>query len=218
MASFYSCPMRSTSAILVPFVHPPPACSSQSGAMFGLDARIALGIFAVIALVSGAALMGGLETSRAKSLASELSDTGKAVEAVQYDLRDDLFTIAATPNETEAFRVLFDREAVREDGTYRGRWLGPYSTLTSSQHPRYGALSIEKHTENANYPCNPVDMCYQWVVYETVSLPIAREVNNILDSGHETNPEAEGRVQWRESDDTATLFYRASKAVTTDTP
>ncbi|MCP5404883.1 MAG: hypothetical protein H6922_01475 [Pseudomonadaceae bacterium] len=190
---------------------------SESGALFGLDARIALAIFGVLSLVSGAALLAGLDSSRAKSLATELSDLGKGIEALQYDLRDDIFTVATVPNGTEAFRTLFDKEAVAETGTWRGRWLGPYITFTGTQHPRYGAMSLEKHPAVHSQSCGGDDTCYQWVVYGNVKPSISAEVNTIIDGPHETTPENQGRLQWDDGgDDTGILYYRAAKALTTE--
>lgn len=193
-----------------------PSSLSQRGALFGLDARIAMGVFAVLTLVAGAAVLGNLDSSRAKSLAQEVSDVGKAVEGFHADLKTDIFKTLEEPTEKNAFVALYDNMVVTERQNLRGRWLGPYVNFTSAQHPRYGEMVIQKHPSDHTQDCNPDELCYLWLVFSNVKLDIIKEVNEIID-GKESGPEDRtGRLQWTPDRDNGILYYRAAKALTMD--
>lgn len=197
--------------------HPTPdTLNPQSGALFGLDARIAMAVFAVLTLVAGAAVLGNLDSSRAKSLASEITEIGRAVEGIHADLKTDLFQSLEEPSEKNAFVALYDNLAVTERNNLRGRWLGPYVNFTSAQHPRYGEMVIQKHPADHQQDCNPDDLCYLWVVYSNVKLDILKEVNEIVDGRENGPPDTTGRLQWTPDRDNGILFYRAAKALTMD--
>ncbi|MFZ2587402.1 MAG: hypothetical protein WAZ18_04715 [Alphaproteobacteria bacterium] len=193
----------------------PTTNNAQQGALFGLDARIAMAVFGVLTLIAGATIINNMDSSRAKSLASELSEMGKAVEAIHTDLKTDLFDALENPSEKNAFAALFDNLAVADRDRLRGKWLGPYITFTSAVHPRYGNLLIQKHAANHATPCTADELCYLWVVYSNVKPDITREVNELIDGLKEPAPESEGRVQWDAAQSTSEgpLFYRAGKAL-----
>lgn len=189
---------------------------SQRGALFGLDARIAMAVFAVLTLVAGAAVLGNLDSSRAKSLAAEIADIGRAVEGIHADLKTDIFKALDEPSEKNAFVALFDNLVVTERGNLRGRWVGPYVNFTSAQHPRYGEMVVQKHPADHSQDCNPDELCYLWVVYSNVKLDIIDEVNEIVDGREAGPPDRSGRLQWTPDRDNGIMFYRAAKALTMD--
>lgn len=196
---------------------PSTSCHRQSGALFGLDARIAMAVFGVLTLIAGAAIINNMDSSRAKSLANELGDMGRAVEGIQHDLKTDLFEALDNPTESNAFGALFDNMLIADRDRLRGKWIGPYITFTSAIHPRYGNLLIQKHPASSTQPCSEDQLCYLWVVYSNVKRDISQEVNDIIDGAKETNPETEGRVQWQTKGDAeGPLYYRASKALKID--
>jgi hypothetical protein len=183
--------------------------------MFGLDARIALAIFAVLSVVAGTVVVMGMDTSRAQALAQELSETGKAVESLCYDIRADLYPSLMQPSPKNAFTALFDKGVMREtdSGGLRGRWLGPYVHATST-HSRYGEMMIEARKATHADSCVQGEPCFLWITYATVKKAIAQGVNSIIDGDHETDPEKTGRVQWVESGEgTVTLSYQAAKTL-----
>ncbi len=188
--------------------------ASQTGALFGLDARIAMAIFAVIALVAGAVVMANLDSSKAKSLSSELADIGRAVEAIQHDTRVDLFDALEDPSEKNAFSALYDNLLLKEKDNIRGRWLGPYINFVSNRHTSFGEMVLQKHPAKHVEDCTDPDaLCYVWLVYSNVKLNIIAEVNEIIDGKGEGAPDLEGRLQWTPDRDNGILFYRASKAL-----
>ncbi|PIZ30914.1 MAG: hypothetical protein COY40_03445 [Alphaproteobacteria bacterium CG_4_10_14_0_8_um_filter_53_9] len=185
--------------------------------MFGLDARIALGIFAVIAMVAGGTMVMNLDDQKAKALASEVADTGKAIEAIHYDLKADLWLSLLNPSEKNAFMALYDNGVIMEEGQRRGRWNGPYIRATSNRHNSYGEMLLRKRQENHKNECtDPLELCYVWLVYGKVKPGVAESLNQFLDD-KELAPETTGRVQWTPDGDYVNLYYRATKALSTQT-
>jgi hypothetical protein len=191
----------------------PLAVRRQTGALFGLDARIALAIFAVLTLIAGYTVVGSMDSNRAKSLAGELTDMGKAVEAIHNDLKTDIFQALDEPSEKNAFAALFDDTVITENGNLRSKWLGPYITFTSTLNPKYGEMVIQKHPANHTQDCSPEEVCYLWVVYGSVKMGIISEVNEIIDGKESGSPELSGRLQWTQDRDNGILYYRAAKAL-----
>ncbi len=187
--------------------------ASQSGAIFGLDARIALAIFGVISVVAGVAIVVNMDSVRGKSLAQELNETGQAVESLVTDLNTDLFPALTQPSEKNAFTALFDNSVLTEEGNLRSRWLGPYIKFTSTEHPRYSTMVLQPRQADHTVLCSPGSDCYLWIVYSNVKLNIAEEANNIIDNPNEQNPSANGRLQWTADRDSAALYFRAAKTI-----
>lgn len=195
-------------------MHPfAPHCTSQSGALFGLDARIALAIFSLISVVAGATMVLSLDTIRAKSLAAELADTGRAVEAFHADIKDDIYQVLITPSARNAFAALYDNSVISEE--FRARWNGPYIKFASNQNPRYGIMALPKRGEVFNSECSSESMCYLWLAYNAVKPSIATETNEILDGKLEESGNHQGRLQWSDpAEGLVTLGFQASKALT----
>jgi len=57
----------------------------KKGAMFGLDARIALAIFGALSVISGAALYSAIQEAKATALLTEFREISKAWEAYYLD-------------------------------------------------------------------------------------------------------------------------------------
>lgn len=173
--------------------------SNQRGAIFGLDARVALAIFSVLSVVAGVTSVLSVQSIRAKSLAQEMDAFGTAIESMQHDLKTDIFTALITPSEESAFRALYDN-IVLEETQMRPRWLGPYINVTSNVHPKFGERIVSKRSEYLTEDCNYDGNCFLWLIYEEVPKESAEEANTLLDGAHEKSPESEGRVQWRATD------------------
>ena len=87
----------------------------KKGAMFGLDARIALAIFGALSVISGAALYSAIQEAKLVSLLTKMSEIVKGVESYMIDTGTDL---PLTGN-------IFDQNALLEDSGVEG-WNGPY--------------------------------------------------------------------------------------------
>jgi hypothetical protein len=194
-----------------------PTITSQSGALFGLDARIALVIFSVLSVVAGVAVVVNIDSTRGQVLATELSDTGTALEHIHTDLKTDIFLALTNPSGKNAFQALYDNSVLREsdeEGNLRARWNGPYIKYSSNINNRYGEMLLTKAGADHNQPCNGEDLCYLYLVYSHVKPGIAKDANKVLDGETEKSPEKEGRLQWTPSaDDAVTIYYRATRAL-----
>ena len=91
----------------------------QKGAMFGLDARIALVIFGALSVISGAALFSTIKTAKATKYVVELQEFSRAVEAYMLDTGQDLPKVDTRPYMIDAKELL--------TSTASG-WRGPYWT------------------------------------------------------------------------------------------
>ena len=70
----------------------------KKGAMFGLDARIALAIFGALSVISGAALYSAIQQSQVVGYVAQLEELNKAFEAYRLDTGQDmpLFSTSTT--------------------------------------------------------------------------------------------------------------------------
>jgi len=91
--------------------------NTKQGAMFGLDARIALAIFAALSVITGAALYNAVQDARATAVISDLNEIGKAYDSYLLD------TGSQVPINTTEVKLLNIKELVTS--TMRG-WKGPY--------------------------------------------------------------------------------------------
>ncbi|MDD9912594.1 MAG: hypothetical protein OXQ96_06095 [Alphaproteobacteria bacterium] len=182
--------------------------------MFGLDARIALGIFGALSIIAGAYTAMSLSSIYASSFSKELEETAKALEAIHYDLKQDLHSQLINNTDKQAFIALYDKMAL-EPGKARGRWLGPYIKATTPIHPRYGETRIVKRAGNVDQDCFPEEVCFLWLSYDNVKEDIAEQLNETFDGIHEQIPATHGRLQWREGydDKTTILYFRASQTI-----
>lgn len=86
----------------------------NKGAMFGLDARIALAIFGALSVISGAALYSAIQESSTVKITTIFSEVSKATEAYMLDTGIDL---------PGSGRYAFAHELI--ESTENG-WKGPY--------------------------------------------------------------------------------------------
>jgi len=107
---------------------------SQRGAMFGLDARIALAIFAGLSVIAGMAVFGTIRQTDVTALVSEFDNIGKGYINYAFDTGVDV-----TPGATTGlgFTALFEDTPTPTLG-----WNGPYITRSTAQHPRFGVYDI----------------------------------------------------------------------------
>lgn len=190
--------------------------NTQSGAMFGLDARIALAIFSLLAVVAGAAMVANMAENRAKGLVSELSETAKAVDGFHADLKDDIYAVLLEPTEARAYQALYDNSVIRDDENHRARWNGPYIRASSNRHAEFGEVSIQKRRSLHTDRCDVYEegLCFLYLVYGQVPPNVVAEVNRIIDGPGEPSAQTSGRVQWsQDNDQTQILYYRLSKAL-----
>ena len=95
----------------------------KKGAMFGLDARIALAIFGALSVISGAALYSAIQESKVVQAISQLKEIEKAYEQYMLDTGSTTKYVAGDEASIE--------ELVKNINTVSG-WKGPYLSYEQS--------------------------------------------------------------------------------------
>src|SRR5690606_12392598 len=133
-----------------------------SGAMFGLDARIALAIFGILGVVTGVSLMNVFTETSTTALVTELNNMKKAYTEFHI----------ATGEQTLNFLDL-----VNNDSEYPG-WSGPYiDGMLSDKSRSYGIYSLAEGRQDVpGVP--PVEctggICATWIKLTKVKDSLAR--------------------------------------------
>lgn len=183
---------------------------SQKGAMFGLDSRIALAIFGVISVLAGAIAAVNTNTITAQGFSKELKGMRTAIEGIHRDLQRGIHGALITDTSANAYTALYDSSVI--SSTYRSKWLGPYVDRSTSLHPKFGAMTIERYRDDHTTACSPDNPCYLWLTYDSVREKIVTELNKIVDGKNEALPSSTGNIQW-DGTDPYTLWYKVSIAI-----
>ena len=168
---------------------------TNKGAMFGLDARIALAIFGALSVISGAALYSAIQNSKATAIVTEMREVAKAFEAYYLDTGIDLERVATSGNDLHRRKVV----GLVEDTGAAG-WAGPYLSYEANgvgflHHPTYSYFSIVSTSDvdwgldNATAPswydsdalCSSSIQCYLWVQLTGISTELHDKVDEIVD-------------------------------------
>ncbi len=162
---------------------------SQRGAMFGLDARVALAIFAGLSVVAGMAVFGTIRQTDVTALVSELDNVGKGYVNYAFDTGIDVPVGAGVG---QGFRGLFQDTAGGVVG-----WNGPYITRSSAEHPRFGTYDIVQGRMDAASPATGIpaaavagQMQGSWASLTLVPCEIAQNLDEEIDG--DTDPVTAG--------------------------
>ncbi len=204
--------------------------SSQRGAMFGLDARIALAIVAGTSVITGVSMMQSSVGARASALEQELSNfstiISNAQEAWGHSPLYFLKTIHKTPTITEAQQASNIAYSFMDSSVFSTRpakWVGPYFTKLKTRSisanvkevysVEYDTLSvfIKKDTAATTTAdliptaCSTSDRrnCYYWYQYKSVALAIAQHLDKTIDDDDQLT----GAVRYGAATDGKTALY-----------
>jgi hypothetical protein len=141
---------------------------AQRGAMFGLDARIALAIFAILAVVAGVTAINVIGQAGVTALVTELKNIQKAYQ--EFHL--------ATGDDTTRFMDLIDNQSEIPG------WNGPYLDMLSDKSRMYGVYSmVEGRQDVPGVP--PVEctggICGIWLKLTQVKDSVATEADQAMD-------------------------------------
>lgn len=184
--------------------------------MFGLDARLAMMIFAIMATVAGYVAFGRIAVARHAALIGEVNAFTQALTNYQTDMGTFyLFTLDKPTDDTsslEDLTALWNRDIVKQG--FRERWHGPYTTLHSRKSRTYGNWSIfYAQGDRKNY-CTTDSDCFIWLSLSQVPAKTWKEVNSYYDeaSGSAKEPLGDaitaGRIQSDGDTDPRTLIVR----------
>ena len=114
----------------------------QKGAMFGLDARIALAIFGALSVISGAALYSAIQESKLVAYIASLKEVEKSIEAYYLD--------------TGKYPTLVENdhlglETLIVDPTGVTGWNGPYISLNQTNARYLDFLHLGGTVLGVNY-------------------------------------------------------------------
>lgn len=142
---------------------------SQRGAMFGLDARIALAIFGMLSVVAGVTAINVLGGASVTALVTEFNNVKKAYQ--EFHL--------ATGDHTVRFKDLIDNESGVPG------WAGPYIDLTSDRSRQHGTYSLmEGRQDVPGVPpveCTGGGICSVWLKLTRVKDSLAADADKSVD-------------------------------------
>ena len=170
----------------------------QRAALFGADARVALVVFSLIALVVGSAIHNAINNAQAVALLEEMRIAAKAIENYQLDTGQDPET-----NSSEPFRL--EMRNLVEDINSTPNWQGPYlkgikDTVSGTFGNKYltnlstgrllGGLFVREAdlpSRTGGYYCNDSSQatygdCNIWVLIHFVPERIAKRIDKLVDN------------------------------------
>lgn len=183
--------------------------------MFGLDARIALGVFGLLSLITGYLAFGRIQTAKDTKLLHEIQSIEQALKGYQADMGTFyLFTLNKNDNEDglKDLEALWDKDRVLSG--FQKHWNGPYLHMTTRKHREFGSFSLLYAQGDRKNLCTTDSDCYIWLALTDVPDSMWREMNRMIDEAQGKQPErgaaavSEGRLQADEQSDVRTLFYR----------
>jgi type II secretory pathway pseudopilin PulG len=145
---------------------------SQSGAMFGLDARIALAIFGLLSVVAGYSAVSIFGQAGVTALSTELSNLKKAYTEFYV----------ATGAQPAKFMDLINNES-----GYPG-WKGPYiDGMLSDKSRLHGTYSLQDGRVDVNgvppVECSGGGICGVWLKLTKVKDGVAKELHDKMNGG-----------------------------------
>lgn len=173
--------------------------TSQRGAMFGLDARIALAIFGGLSVVTGAALFGVSKTTRVTALTTEFDNISKAYTSMILDT-------ATNPGGTIGFGDLLT------NGDAAAFWNGPYLTRTDNRGPGGSTYALQDgQTVDATTPaaCGGGDTdtsqtCFIWLAVTGVDESLYPAIDLAIDGVAAAN---QGNIRYPATAGADNLYY-----------
>ena len=165
----------------------------KRGAMFGLDARIALAIFGALSVISGAALYSAIQQAKVTSLLTEMNELGKAAEAHMLDTGQNLpLWNSTSTNATILYQELLESSAPGWKGPYFAEPIDGLNTYRYNHKTyQYGHLYYYDNTNSwgeetgwvVPSTCGHLDECTVWVFISKVDKSIALALDEFVDSG-----------------------------------
>lgn len=153
---------------------------SQRGAMFGLDARIALGIFGGLSVIAGAAVFGTISETNRTALVTEMDNIAKGYINHVFDTGVQVRSVATmtTANADASFNYLITNLGSTLN------WNGPYVTASSNDHPRYGNYGVLRGRLDASGVPDgtcAAGICAAWLRITTVPDEVIDAVDQSID-------------------------------------
>ena len=161
----------------------------KKGAMFGLDARIALAIFGALSVISGAALYSAIQNSKVTSFVAQHAEHAKAFESYYID------TGEFVARDAGVLMQQFDIDSLYVNPSLNG-WKGPYLSVNyendgsnvfyplngyTARYELYETGTWGLEISNGDLNCNPGDECSVWIITYAVERLFADLVDALVD-------------------------------------
>jgi type II secretory pathway pseudopilin PulG len=183
---------------------------SNKGALFGMDARIAMAIFASISVAIGYFAFGKIDMAKNSALLRELNAIHDAIQDYQSDMGTFYQFTIATSNGSNDFIALYDSSTI--SANFQGLWNGPYYQASSTSHLTYGSFTIT-YGQDDRSACTGSSECHAWITITQIPQKIWNEVNAFADENGGSTPEVNGhtigRVQANALTNPRTLYYKS---------
>jgi len=164
---------------------------SNKGAMFGLDARIALAIFGALSVISGAALYSAIQQSKVISLVTEISEVTKAYEAHFLDTGNHLVLrdVGGFTNLKYNLENLYQNNEAGWKGPYLSQTVDFTSDLLESTTFKESNFGFERYESKdwgdtdvvPSFTCDAGEACSVWLGVTNVNEDIAKSVDEYID-------------------------------------
>ena len=172
---------------------------NKKGAMFGLDARIALAIFGALSVISGAALYSSIQDAKVTALVTEMNDIIKAWEQYYLDTGVMPPRHEISDSSQNGFYSQKTIDLVKNNGV--SGWAGPYlsyevdSSGSTLKHPEYYHINMNIIDDNGNLgatsswaseKCTSGKVCSLWlqingIPNETLASAIDAKIDGVID-------------------------------------
>lgn len=180
----------------------------KKSAMFGLDARIALAIFASLSVIAGAGLYSAIEKSKIIKTINDLNEIGKAYSAFILDTRNEL-PYSSTPPYLKTSDLVLNSSNLKN-------WKGPYVKYKAGTsafslaynellYPTYASIRLGKFTDETwgNLTlgnCVTNKNCYIWAVIVGIPNELAYAIDKYVDNSLDKQ---NGNIRIHDSDGAA---------------
>ena len=172
---------------------------NNKGAMFGLDARIALAIFGALSVISGAALYSAIKNAKTTAAFTELQEIIKASEQYLLD------TGSHMPKHATSIQVLYSGDLI-ENTQGVSNWQGPYlpyeridsynfkSNLNGIKIRIYRYRSDGWNSDQSISPptCNSTTACYEYLLVDGVDAETSNYLLNLFNDMDESFDNGDG--------------------------
>lgn len=196
----------------------------KKGAMFGLDARIALAIFGVLSVISGVALFSAIQSAKAEQLREYFVEIVKATEA--YYLDNAVHSTVAYSSYQEL------RNGLGYNSDNLSTWNGPYFQISENFYNgfkdvqtnslsmwaitmvrlRKGSDWSEMNDRNVDEICDVGSSnCYQWITLSanadsSVTVNLLQMFKNLDELVDGSDGSLKGKVRYSTDSDGAIMY------------
>lgn len=152
--------------------------TSQKGAIFGVDARIAIAIFALLSVTAGYFALGKLEKVRNAAVLKELQSLSFAMKQFQTDMGVFYGQTLSDSNGIDDFKSLYTPNYLQTK--FQRLWNGPYITEETTQHSILGSYYISYYRDDMS-PCELKGECLSFITLTEVPLETWEFINSYED-------------------------------------